>query len=134
MARSAIAFALSFLVVGLMASSLDIYYFDNYEPAWGPASSMQVAIWAFGGLSVLAFLLHLLGQVLSKQSFLARLVLQITLGVAFALGMFITDWLLEKGSGDREPIPELIGWLYLIGVPLAVGFFSRRRIPAPSNF
>lgn len=116
--KASLVFAASYLVVLAVFMGFAIFGHGQFEPMWGPAISFQVALWLVGGLALLAFAAHWLGQALAlgRRGFPA--ILHLTTGTLAAGFLAVCAWL------ELAPPPPVV-WVFLALLPLAVGFVSR---------
>jgi hypothetical protein len=95
-ARFALYFAAGLLASALLLSTLSVYAFDQYEPAWGRGGSVQVEWWVSSGAAICAlFSVSLVTWWLAPNHAVSSAV-ALASGVAFVLLTIGAFWLLGR--------------------------------------
>ena len=95
-ARFALYFAGGLLASALLLSTLSVYAFDQYEPAWGRGGSVQVEWWISCGAAICAlFSVGVAVRWLTPARSVGSTAAFVS-GVAFVFLTIATSWLLTQ--------------------------------------
>jgi hypothetical protein len=115
----AILMSVSVLAVFAIASTIAIYGFDGYEPAWGKGGSVQVAWWMSLAAAIIVLFGSGVGALLAGKDNVTKPWVVAVTGVAFAFLSIVVFWLLSA-SGFEYAHLYVIPWFLL--VPAYVGY------------
>jgi hypothetical protein len=123
--RFALHFALGLLLSMLLAPTISVYGFNEYEPAWGHGGSVQVLWWLSIGVAVCAlFSVAIAVSWLAPGRSMSASAAFVS-GVVFSLITILGMWIIARFITD---IPGLIGLLWAFIGPAVLGVGVMRAL------